>query len=308
VHWQAHGPILNIDELSWTSDDQWAWGPGVIEKNGTYYMYFSAGAGDPSAIGVATSSSPAGPFVDARGSALLVDNGDFHAIGPMPFKDPVSGKTYLYAGGLSDGRTLHIYELNNDMISIAQQVSTSTPPNYAESPFMHYRDGIYYLSYSVGDGTHSENYAVHYATSTTPYGPWTYHGEILASEGWFKGPGSHSFLYNAAMDEWYIFYLRWNERFDLGPYYGRRSICVDRLEHKDNRLLKPIFQTDKAIGPVWLGNSLLGDFTGDNVVDYEDLRYFCQVWLSSDTKADIQPIGGNNIVDILDFTVFTNQW
>jgi beta-xylosidase len=304
VNWQAY-PILDLYDIPWMPADRpvYAWAPGIIEKNGMYYLYYTVG-NSPCYIGVAYSSSPSGPFID-KGEPLLtpVDEPYYVSCDAMVFTDPQSEKTYLYSGTWG---TLRVFELNSDMLSLGDQIFVETPTNFTEGAFMHFRNGIYYLSYS--DGYHKDDtYSVHYSTSSSPVGPWTYRGEILGSDGWYKGPGHHSFLYNAAMDEWYIFYHRRKE-FDAGPYTTPRYLCIERIEYNDSGLIKPVVQTDIGVGPVWLGNSLLGDFTGDNVVDYKDLRYFCQVWLSSDTKADIQPIGGNNIVDILDFTVFTNQW
>lgn len=116
---------------------------------------------------------------------------------------------------------------------------------------MHYRNGIYYMSYSHGNCT-KDTYSVHYCTSNSPVGPWTYRGAILSTEGWFKGPGHHSFLYNSAMDDWYIFYHRWNEYFGPGPYSGARSMCIERLKYSEDGLLKHVFQTDTGVGQVEL--------------------------------------------------------
>ena len=172
---------------------------------------------------------------------------------------------------------------------------------------MHYRDGIYYMSYSHGRYD-NDTYSVHYCTSSSPVGPWTYQGEILATDGWYKGPGHHSFVYNAAMDEWYIVYHRWNYYYDSGPYSGSRSTAIEKIEYDQNGLIKLIFQTDTGVGPVWLGTSLLGDFIIDGKVDLLDLGYFADKWMTSDTKADIEPIGGNNIIDLSDFSIFSKQW
>src|SRR5690606_14410520 len=108
----------------------------VIEKGGKFYLYYSIGP-KPSHIGVAVANSPAGPFFDS-GAPLLADNNvsTFEAIDAAVYTDPVSGKSYFYAGG-SAGATLRVYELNEDMVSFARQVSVATPPYFTEGPFMH---------------------------------------------------------------------------------------------------------------------------------------------------------------------------
>ncbi len=308
--WTRHGPILDFEDIAWLSEDHHAWAPGMIEKDGLYYMYFSAGSAFPEHIGVAVSSSPEGPFVDARGSALLTSIADeFDAIDAMAFQDPVSGKTYLYAGGLRESQ-LRVYELNNDMISIAQQITIDQPVNYGEGPFMHYHDGTYYLSYSKGTGYAYGDYSVFYSTASTPYGPWTYQGQILASDATFKGPGHHSFFHNQALDEWYIFYHRWCNRQGDGPYGGVRRIGIEKIEYDAGGLIQPIVMTEYGVGadPLVLGSTRIADLDQSGEVDCDDLAYMAGVWLTADTLADISPLGGDGIVDLYDFAMLASQW
>ncbi|MEN6306298.1 MAG: family 43 glycosylhydrolase [Anaerohalosphaeraceae bacterium] len=254
VTWQRHGPILDFSSIKWIPADKHAWAPGIIKKNGKYYLYYSVGP-KPSHIGVASSDSPAGPFTDS-GRALLSDNNDpnFEAIDAMAFTDPQSKKTYLYTGG-SVGSTLRVFELNDDMVSFAREIPVQTPPSFTEGSFMHYRDGIYYLSYSHGSWNNA-SYSVHYATSDTPTGPWTYRGVILSGSQRHKGPGHHSFLYNAVMDEWYLFYHRWNNRSGLGPFRGSRKIAIEKMVYETDAQIRPFVLTDKGVGPITLGDSV----------------------------------------------------
>ncbi len=243
--WQSHQPILDFTEISWIPNDKCAWAPGIIEKNGTFYFYYSVGP-KPSSIGVAYSQLPTGPFVDS-GQAVLSDNDDpsFEAIDPMVFRDPISSKYYLYVGG-SAGAKLRIFELNDDIKSISQEILATTPFNFTEGAFMHYRNGIYYLSYSHGQYRY-DTYSVHYATSSTPLGPWNYKGAILVSNDDYKGPGHHSFLYNSEEDEWYIFYHRWENVEGSGPYSGSRVIAIDYLRYDEDGQIKPVIMTEKGI-------------------------------------------------------------
>lgn len=248
VNWQRHGPILDFRQIGWIPPRKSGWAPAIIEKNGTFYFYYSAGP-KPSHIGIARSSSPTGPFTDS-GRPLLSDNGDpaFEAIDPMVFADPNSGRYYLYAGG-SAGATLRVFELTDDLIGLKKEIPVQTPPEFTEGVFMHYRNDTYYLSYSHGSWRDS-TYSVHYAIAKTPLGPWEYRGAILTSNDTFKGPGHHSILYNPSADRWYIFYHRWENVRDDGPYRGRRKIAVDILEYESDGRIKPVIMTSKGPVPI----------------------------------------------------------
>src|SRR5690606_10045576 len=107
------------------------WAPGVIEKDGKFYLYYSIGP-KPSHIGVAVAESPSGPFFDS-GQPLLADHGapGFEAIDAMVFTDPVSGTSYFYAGG-SAGANLRVFELAEDMVSFEREISVGTPSRFTE--------------------------------------------------------------------------------------------------------------------------------------------------------------------------------
>lgn len=246
--WQRHGPVLTFAPIDWIPEGKHAWAPAVAERKGTYYFYYSVGP-KPSHIGAASGDSPLGPFTDS-GRPLLSDhnNPKFEAIDPMVFEDPNSGRFYLYAGG-SAGATLRVFELDTDMLSLKREMSVDTPPRFTEGAFMHLRNSIYYLSYSHGSWRHA-SYSVHYATAGSPLGPWKYRGAILQSDERYKGPGHHSFLYNPAADQWYIFYHRWEDVDGTGPYYGSRRIAVERVRYKEDGRIQPVTMTKEGVGPV----------------------------------------------------------
>jgi beta-xylosidase len=246
-HWERHGPVLDLADVRWVKDDgvarHGAWAPGVIEKGGKFYFYYAVGPQNPtpSRIGVAVGDQPAGPFRDL-GKPLLTGGDGFEAIDPMVFTDPKSGQSYLYAGG-SAGAKLRVFVLGADMTSLAREVSVATPPQFTEGPFMHVRDGKYYLSYSHGNWQDA-TYSVHYALADSPVGPWHYQGAILTSDATHKGPGHHSFIRNPLNGEWLIVYHRWEHRQDDGPYRGARQVCIDRVTYDAGGHIRPIVMTD----------------------------------------------------------------
>lgn len=307
--WPSRGAVVfSIDSVPWMPAGKWAWAPGVYQKNGMYYLYYSAGP-KPSYIGVASSTSPAGPFINRSiDGPLLADYGQsgFEAIDAMVFTDPQTGKTYFYAGG-SAGSKLRVFELNPDMISFHHEITVNTPYLYTEGPFMHYRNGIYYMSYSHGYYK-DDSYSVHYSIASSPTGPWTYQGALLVSDYQHKAPGHHSFLYNAAMDEWYVFYHRYNDQTGPGPYSGSRQLCIEHMHYNPDGTIAPIALTDRGVDPVWLGNFLRADFDESGQVEISDLMYLSGAWLTNDNTADMAPVLGDNIVDLQDFAAFGRQW
>ncbi len=248
VDWERDGPVLDFKDVTWIREDgadrHYAWAPGVITSGGKWYFYYAVGPQHPtpSRIGVAVGDGPAGPFRDS-GKPLLTGGEGFEAIDPMVFRDPASGKTYLYAGG-SAGAKLRVFELNPDLVSLAHEVPVETPQQFTEGAFMHCYNGRYYLSYSHG-GWQDSTYSVHYATANTPIGPWTYQGVILASQGTRKGPGHHSFIQSPLTGKWLIVYHRWENQTGDGPYQGSRQICIDRVDYDQDGLIRPVLMTGK---------------------------------------------------------------
>lgn len=251
VHWKQHGPVFRLRDAAWIKDDgapnHWAWAPCTIEDGGRYFFYYSVGPQNPtpSRIGVAVSDAPAGPFRDS-GKPLLTGDRGFEAIDPFVFRDPKTRKAYLYAGG-SAGAKLRTFELNEDLVSIAREVSAPTPEKFTEGAFVHVWKDRYYLSYSHGNWK-DHTYSVHYSISDSPEGPWQYKGAILTSDGKHKGPGHHSLIHVQDSGRWFIVYHRWNRREGDGPYDGSRETCIDPLEHAPDGSIRTVEMSDSGVG------------------------------------------------------------
>lgn len=151
--WKRTGRILDFANVPWTTNRA-AWAPTIGHKDGSYYLYYSAG--DGVGIGVAVASSPAGPFKDVLGKPLVGGN----AFGAQPIDAMVfmdgdgdgagngEGRNYLYWGGW--GHAV-VGELAADMVSFKGGFREVTPEKeYVEGPWMLKRKGIYYFLYSVG--------------------------------------------------------------------------------------------------------------------------------------------------------------
>jgi hypothetical protein len=233
VNWTDHGTILDLGpQISWADDRAWA--PTIAYRNNRYYFYFSAATN----VGVATSTSPTGPFTDPLGRPLVPAGfRSGQMIDPHVFTD-TDGQSYLYWGNGS----AYAVRLNADMISFdATQVRTFGLPNFREAPFVFKRNATYHLTYSVDD-TRSENYHVEYATGASPFGPWTHHGTILAKNlalG-IKGPAHQSVVKAPDSDTWYIAY----HRFAIPAGDGtNREVTVDSLRFNADGTIQPVAPT-----------------------------------------------------------------
>jgi hypothetical protein len=51
-----------------------------------------------------------------------------------------------------------------------------------------------------------------------------------------------------------------------------------------------------------------GDLNVDGTVDIDDVDIMANEWLKSGVLADIEPVGGNGVVDFLDFAVLASNW
>lgn len=154
--------------------DRWFWAPEVyyVEKAKKFYLFYSA----DEHICVATSDSPYGPFVQDEKKPIREEK----SIDTSVFFDD-DGKAYLYFVRFTDGNVIWVAELNDDLKSIKEETLTQCfaaeepweliLPKVVEGPSVIKQGDMYYLMYSA-NGYTSQDYAVGYATSKSPFGPW----------------------------------------------------------------------------------------------------------------------------------------
>ncbi|WP_276091483.1 glycoside hydrolase family 43 protein [Pedobacter sp. JY14-1] len=171
------------------------WAPQVFRHRGSYYMAYTA----DEQIAIAKGSSPAGPF---RQHVLKPLSGEGKQIDPFIFFD-TDGKIYLYHVRLKEGNRIYVAEMKPDLSDIipgsARQCLYGDQPweNTAhtswpvtEGPTVIKQKNIYYLIYSAND-FRNKDYAVGYATSSSPTGPWKkFSGNPLISRGTLSHNGT----------------------------------------------------------------------------------------------------------------------
>ncbi|MFT7772160.1 family 43 glycosylhydrolase [Roseateles sp.] len=203
VDWKNEGKILDVaNDLKWANIEAWA--PDVIERNGTYFMYFCA----QGSIGVATAKSPLGPFVDALGKPLIAKGSGVqtNTIDPYPFIDD-DGQAYLYFG---NGKLGNVVKLKSDMVTVDGPVQTIALKDHREGAVVFKRAGKYYFMWSIDDAR-SPDYRVGWGTADSPLGPVTSPENgfiVLQRNGVAVGTAHHSVVNVPGTDRWYVAYHR----------------------------------------------------------------------------------------------------
>lgn len=256
IHWEHLGDALP-DKPEWAETTQDFWAPSVIYDGSTYFMYYSA---TPDvchlherghALAVATSDSPAGPFVD-MGMPLLLGAG-FEYIDPMAFDDPATGKHLLYWG--SGFQPIKVQELAPDRMSFAPETAAidliqpngkhGSFPRLVEASWVIKRNDYYYLFYS-GDnccGPEAE-YGVMIARSKSATGPFETleqakgvpHSLMLfKSERWLA-PGHNCIVEDDAGQDWIVYHgidVNRPRQTQEDEINSRRVLLIDRIEWRD---------------------------------------------------------------------------
>lgn len=221
-----NGVALALADVPWASKQLWA--PDAARKGGTYFLYFPArDKKGVFRIGVATSSSPTGPF-----TADPEPIAGSYSIDPAVFTDD-DGATYMYFGGLIGGELqryrddkplghdeypaddapalgARVVRLSDDLHHFAEPtrevvvldengkpLTAGDDRAFFEGSWMSKRDGTYYFMWSTGPSHH-----LAYATGSSPYGPFAYRGIVLDPvDGWTTHGSMVEFD-----DQWYLLY------------------------------------------------------------------------------------------------------
>lgn len=252
-----HGVALDIKDVPWAGKQLWA--PDAAFANGKYYLYFPAKDKEGTfRIGVATSTSPTGPF---KAEASPIEGS--YSIDPAVFKDD-NGSYYMYFGGIWGGQLQRwnnnrydsaaklrqpeeqailprVAKLTADMKSFAEPVKEikivdsqgnlfkekDNDKRFFEAAWMHKYNGKYYFSYSTGD-THNLCYAI----GDNPYGPFTYQGVLLEPvDGWTN---HHSIIEKDG--KWFLFY----HDVQLSGKTHLRNVKVTELKYNPDGTIQTI--------------------------------------------------------------------
>jgi len=225
VHWEDRGFALR-NEDSWGRSRFWA--PDIVEKDGTFFLYYAA----DERMCVATADSPEGPFRQEKEAPM--EPASIRIDGHV-FEDD-DGRRYFYYVTFGEGNEIWGGRLNDDMVSVdpatlRRMVMPDQPweqhkGRVTEGAEILKHKGVYYLTYS-GSHFESPEYAVGYATSDHPLGPWTKYelNPVMKSTEYAHGTAHHCFTTSPDGKETFIVYHRHHTLEETEP----RQLSIDRV-------------------------------------------------------------------------------
>ena len=198
------------------------WAPQVFFHKNKYYMAYVANEN----IAIAESDNPLGPFAQTNKEAL---EAPVKQIDPFIFIDD-DGKNYLYHVRLTNGNRIFVAEITDDLSGIKPETlhecitatelwentaNASWP--VAEGPSVLKHKNLYYLFYTAND-FRNPDYAVGFATSNSPLGPWKkYSGNPIINKKLIGQNGTgHGDFFRNKKKLFYVFHTH-NSEQKVGP-------------------------------------------------------------------------------------------
>ncbi|OIH93919.1 hypothetical protein BIU90_08565 [Curtobacterium sp. MCBA15_001] len=256
THWTYVGDAFTT-KPAWVGAANGIWAPDVVSRNGRWFLYYAAsdtpGAGAPigggSAVGVATSSSPTGPWTDSGGPVVAPQaapngTGQRWEFDPEVITD--RGTTYVYFGSYFGG--VHVRTLSRDGLrSDPASERLIAIDNRYEGAYLMQHDGWWWF---MGSATNCCNgaltgYGVFVARSRSPLGPFLDQDGVsitstrvggtplLAQNGnrWV-GTGHDTVVTDFAGQDWIIYHAvdRTDPYYAGQPGYTKRPVLIDPLD------------------------------------------------------------------------------
>ena len=172
-NWKPQGYALRYGDAY---GEKGFWAPHVLKNNDTYIMVYTADEN----IAIAFSKSATGPFKNEMKTYFKTKE---KQIDPFLFFE--NGKYFLFSGKrLNDGNQIFVSELTENLNSIKEGKSYKclfTSKAWEDQDDFKTKnvqgasvikiDGTYFMFYSANN-FRSKKYAIGYATSLSPEGPW----------------------------------------------------------------------------------------------------------------------------------------
>ena len=263
VNFTDHGEITIAGAGGATKWAHNSWAPAAawkeVDGKPKFFLYFADNGGG---IGVVTSDSPVGPFVDELGHGLI--RRDMENCGNVEWLfDPAvlvddDGKAYIYfGGGVPQGKAAHpmtgrCAQLGDDMMSLVGVPTTIDAPYLFEDSGIHKYGDTYYYTYCSNfsvdkagtDEYGFENGEICVMTSKSPLGPFTFSERILKNPGYYWGVGgnNHHAIFQFK-GQWYITYHTRMLETEQGIVKGYRSTSIDEFNFNEDGTIGNIRMT-----------------------------------------------------------------
>ncbi len=225
-------------------------GPTLTEKDGIFYMFYTTyktGSDSELLICVATSDKVTGPYTQTKQTALNETYCAKGSAGSFPFRDPVSGKDYLYwytteraygnliygaeityNGGVASIDPATITRLVYPTEAWEKKEENGYSGRVCERANVIFHNGYYYLFYA---GSHfATSYGEGYAVAKSPLGPFTKYknNPILSATSLVNGPGCTFIVPSPDGTELFVLYHAHQSTSKVNP----RPLYLDRLEFR----------------------------------------------------------------------------
>ncbi|MBQ8201048.1 MAG: endo-1,4-beta-xylanase [Clostridia bacterium] len=248
VNWTDHGDILAAGPHGAAKWARNSWAPAAAHKNVNgrekFFLYF---ADSGNGIGVLEADSPAGPFRDPLGHALI-NRATPNCADVTWLFDPAvlvddDGRAYIYVGGgVPEGRaadpgTARCCELGPDMISLNGEPVAFNPPYLFEDSGIVKAGSKYIFSYCTNFSVPADapvpfrNGEICTMLADSPLGPFVYADRVLKNPADYFGVGgnNHHCMFRFR-DQWYIAYHTQTLERAIGLGSGYRCTFIDKMD------------------------------------------------------------------------------
>jgi arabinan endo-1,5-alpha-L-arabinosidase len=256
VHWMYVGDAFT-ERPTWVAPFGSLWAPDIQFFSGRYYLYYTANITTlperGSAIGVATSLSPTGPWTDSGAPVvepqMMPGSGNARrwVYDPAVVSDD-TGQRYLFYGSFVGGITARRLSADGLHTDPASETPIAAANRY-EGAAVWRHDGFWYLFASAGECCNGalSGYGVFVGRATSILGPYTDRDgvslladavggtPVLSANGnrWI-GPGHNTVFTDRAGQDWVLYHAidRGDPYFD-GTTTTKRPALLDPLDWVD---------------------------------------------------------------------------
>ncbi len=223
------------DEVSYS--DKLLFAPDCISRDGTYYLYYCQ-PDITAAEGVATSSSPTGPFVNGTKMELS----GIEEIDPAVFIDDDGQAYYIWGQFEAKIAKLKSNMTEIDTTTIVTNLVTEKEHFFHEGGFMAKRNGIYYFVYADISRSNRPT-SIGYSTSDSPMGPFKYGGVIVDNANCDPSNWNNHGSIVEFKDRWYVFYHRATHNSQM-----MRKACVEPISFNPDGSITEVEMTSQGAG------------------------------------------------------------
>jgi beta-xylosidase len=214
-------------------NDKALFAPDCMYKEGTYYLYYCQPGGFE---GVATSSSPTGPFSNAKELYLNRNN----QIDPAIFIDDDGQAYYTWGQFQAKVAKMKSNMTEIDTSSIIDGVITEKEHYFHEGNYIVKRKGVYYMVYAHM-GRKGMPTCIGYASSKSPMGPYKYGGVIVDNDGCDPENWNNHGSIVEFKEQWYVFYHR-----TTNACRNSRKTCIEPIYFNEDGSINEVEMTSQG--------------------------------------------------------------